>query len=717
MLGWGHRGKNALFCLMIIALVSVSTTNSQAELTPKDITALQERAAAEGWTFEVGENDATKYSLDQLCGFKMPDNWQELAPITKFSTTAELPSTYDWRDLTGLPPVRNQGGCGSCWAFSTVGALECAIRIKDGVDVNLSEQWLVSCNTNGWGCNGGFFAHDYHEWKTDPCNDFGAVLETDFPYTATDAACNCPYPHPYTIENWAYIGNSYSVPSVDAIKQAIMEYGPVSVAVYANSAMQAYNGGIFNGCESAGTNHAVVLVGWDDNQGTNGVWFMRNSWGAGWGEDGGYMRIGYGCSRIGEGACYIDYGPLGPMVMQDDLVVDDGAGDGNGRPDPGETGIEILVTLTNFGQDALGLTITATASDPEIVFSNATSSLGDVLRWEQTDNTADPIAFAVDSEFPPTIVQFELTYSANGGDYTKVETFDVNVGQPQFFIVDDDQDNSGNYEQYYTAGPYADRIPFVVWGKDSLGTPPADTMAAYPYTIWFTGDHRLDVLSSADVTALTDFLDGGGRLFLTGQDIAADLSDDADSTFLVNYLHARFAAGDPLIMTNGVAGDPITDGHLVAISGSGGAANQSSPDIIVPVDTHASTIYTYYGSSDVAGVRVTDGDYRLVFLPWGFEGVADDLGYTTRAEIFGPIIDWLSITGTTYVCGDVNSDLAVNPVDVVLLVNFVYKGGDPPAIVNSGDVNTDCAVNPVDVVFMVNFVYKGVGTLLPGCVE
>jgi hypothetical protein len=80
----------------------------------------------------------------------------------------------------------------------------------------------------------------------------------------------------------------------------------VSVAVYANSAMQAYTGGIFNGCETGTVNHAVVLVGWDDDQGTSGVWFMRNSWSTSWGQF-GYMLIPYGCSQIGYAACYVDY--------------------------------------------------------------------------------------------------------------------------------------------------------------------------------------------------------------------------------------------------------------------------------------------------------------------------------------------------------------------------------------------------------------------------
>lgn len=238
-------------------------------------------------------------------GFIVPENWWEDATFDPCNPRGELPEQFDWRDIVDLPEVRNQASCGSCWAFATVGPLECNIKIKDGFDVDLSEQWLVSCTSAG-DCGGGWWAHDWHQWKGDYCGDAGAVLEEDFPYVAWNAPCGCPYSHPYFIEDWAFIGSEHGIPSPDAIKQAILDYGPVSVAVYVNDAFHSYNGGIFSGCEDHIVNHAVVLVGWDDTQGDEGVWFMRNSWGEGWGEE-GYMRIPYYCSRIGYSACYVDY--------------------------------------------------------------------------------------------------------------------------------------------------------------------------------------------------------------------------------------------------------------------------------------------------------------------------------------------------------------------------------------------------------------------------
>jgi len=304
-----------------------------AGLAPADFAAdeladLRARGAAEGWTFTVGNNAATDRPLEALCGLIVPEDWREGARFTTFAEKYDLPAAFDWRDHDGCTPIRDQGACGSCWAFATVGALECNIRIVDGVSVDLSEQWLVSCNQETeppvvledgeWGCNGGWFAHGYHSGaKTDACGGTGAVLEADFPYEADDLPCDCPYPHPYLMDDWAYVGPEFDVPDVDAIKQAILAYGPVSAAVYVDLAFHQYTGGVFNLSQNETVNHGIVLVGWDDSLGANGAWILRNSWGSGWG-DGGHMYIQYGCSNVGLGACYVDYGGLaqtaGPTI-------------------------------------------------------------------------------------------------------------------------------------------------------------------------------------------------------------------------------------------------------------------------------------------------------------------------------------------------------------------------------------------------------------------
>jgi hypothetical protein len=184
--------------------------------------------------------------------------------------------------------------------------LESKILIEDGVARDLSEQYLVSCNTNGWSCDGGFYAHDYHWWRIPPGEpDAGAVNEGDFPYQALDVACNPPHTHHEKIYSWSYIGSG--IPSVDEIKQAIYTHGPVGASICAGPVFGDYESGVYQTDESSecngGTNHAIVLVGWDDSQ---GIWYLRNSWGTWWGEN-GYMRIKWGTSNVGRNANYVEY--------------------------------------------------------------------------------------------------------------------------------------------------------------------------------------------------------------------------------------------------------------------------------------------------------------------------------------------------------------------------------------------------------------------------
>ncbi len=306
---WRIVNKTLLTVLIVIAISMMFFASAIADgcdcgKTEQNIT------KSEVWTNTAGENLAEKYTIDELCSLVEPEDWYVGVKFDPCTPRGDLPDSFDWRDEVegGLPSVKNQGSCGSCWAFGTVAPLECNIKIKDGVEEDLSEQWLVSCNQDGYSCSGGWWCHDYfmENGKTDPCGDSGAVMEDDFPYSASNEPCNCPYPHGYFIEDWAYVGDPNGVATVDQIKQAIYDYGVVSVAVCVNTAFHDYTGGVFSGPTCSNINHAIALVGWDDNQGTDGVWFLRNSWGSGWGED-GYMRIEYGVCDVGYRTVRIKY--------------------------------------------------------------------------------------------------------------------------------------------------------------------------------------------------------------------------------------------------------------------------------------------------------------------------------------------------------------------------------------------------------------------------
>lgn len=235
-----------------------------------------------------------------------------LEPSSLSASPVQLPAAFNWCDQGGCTAIKDQGACGSCWSFATVGILESALRLNAGITRDLSEQYLVSCNLEGWGCAGGNSAHDYHLWKKRPSvAEVGAALEADFSYQAADLPCNSPPNNPFRINSWAYVGGQSQTPSVDQIKQAIYEHGPVSVAICAGPSFSNYTGGVFATDESSRcspylANHAVILTGWDE---ALQAWRLRNSYGSGWGES-GYMWIRYGTSNVGYETNFISYIPI-----------------------------------------------------------------------------------------------------------------------------------------------------------------------------------------------------------------------------------------------------------------------------------------------------------------------------------------------------------------------------------------------------------------------
>jgi hypothetical protein len=298
-----------------------------AGLTPDQIEDMREEMAQRGAAFTIDPALADRFEKETRDGIQLPPDWRAKGRRLVFDEKADLPGSFDISAL--CPPARNQGGCGSCWAFATTGVVETLISLRDDVLTDLSEQWLISCNVEEepppekgyWNCeNGGWFAFDYLVDKADACGETGAVLESAYPYLEADAPCGCPYPRVYTLTDWGYVNAEADVPSVNAIKQALLEYGPVGAGISSNIHFATYSGGVFNLCEEGDITHAVVIVGWDDSLGSAGAWRLRNSWGTGWGDD-GYGWIEYGCSNVGFGACVAEYAGAGtapgPVITQE----------------------------------------------------------------------------------------------------------------------------------------------------------------------------------------------------------------------------------------------------------------------------------------------------------------------------------------------------------------------------------------------------------------
>lgn len=270
------------------------------EAIQQELEAMRAIIAAEGHQFTVGPNPAMQYDLKQLCGLRTDFPLPTVHLNTALKNTvdlarpASLPSSY-----TGYyTSIKDQGACGSCWAFAAVGLLESMILKHDSIEVDLSEQYMLSCNPWGWGCNGGY-------WPNDMLVDPGAAMESCFPYVATEVPCKDTCATPYSIQGWDFVTEDNVVPDVELIKQAIYTYGAVSAGVYADRWFQYYTSGVLTRCKRRvnWSNHAIILCGWDD---AKGAWLLKNSWGPNWGEN-GFMWIQYNCNRVGDGANYFIY--------------------------------------------------------------------------------------------------------------------------------------------------------------------------------------------------------------------------------------------------------------------------------------------------------------------------------------------------------------------------------------------------------------------------
>lgn len=218
----------------------------------------------------------------------------------RLSKRGSISSHFDWRNVDGknyVTPVRNQGQCGSCWAFSVVGALESLALIEldmPGTDLDLSEQTLLSCSIAGDCVKGGLL-----DTAAEYIQKSGLPKEQCYPYLAYNTECGliCKesfgFHSSYNIKNWVYISKG-TAPDLNLLKSMLASLGPLSVEYlvyedfyYYQSGIYSYTSGDFQG------EHGVVLVGYDDRE---QYFIVKNSWGEDWGED-GYFRIAY--SEVG----------------------------------------------------------------------------------------------------------------------------------------------------------------------------------------------------------------------------------------------------------------------------------------------------------------------------------------------------------------------------------------------------------------------------------
>jgi len=314
---------------------------------------------AKGAQWIAGETSVSKLPPEErkkLLGALEP----QLTGEEKFVSLpyVSLPSRLDWRNNGGnfVTPVKNQGQCGSCWAFATTAALESYTLIQNhtpNTNLDLSEQVLISCSGAG-SCDGGYI----HK-ASDFIRDTGIPLESCYPYTATNGYCANACPNwqssTYKIGAWQWVTTDQ--PTLDAIKNALYTYGPLVTSMIVYTDFYYYSGGIYS--HTWGENdggHAVTIVGYDD---IGQYFIVKNSWGTGWGEN-GYFRIAYSeiSSPVQFGRFTIAY--LNPNPTSSYTLTVSKSGTGSGTVTSNPSGISCGTDCAESYTSNTVVTLTAT---------------------------------------------------------------------------------------------------------------------------------------------------------------------------------------------------------------------------------------------------------------------------------------------------------------------------------------------------------------------
>lgn len=288
---------------------------------------------------ETSGSDADNYNENNIVYPTMTDMPPRSPEILKIMdpdpqptmNVDDLPSQFNWCNYDGgdwSSPAKDQASCGSCWDFSALGGLEAAINIASGrpdLDIDLSEQYVLSCLGAAGSCSGGWMSEALqYIQSTDPGNTGnsinGVTIESCMPYTATDSVpCNdkcsdwdyiTDPPQPdnklWEIESWGVTSISEDSQSGwDLIKTWLITHGPVITDIYVGGWGSFWSNNndpndVYEQDDSGITNHGVLICGWvDDTTVVNGgYWIIKNSWGQGWGYN-GFGNIAYGCNSVG----------------------------------------------------------------------------------------------------------------------------------------------------------------------------------------------------------------------------------------------------------------------------------------------------------------------------------------------------------------------------------------------------------------------------------
>ena len=282
--------KKGLLVAFVFVVLCLGSSLAWAQQV--SVSQIQQAIQAQGAKWEAGETSMTRLAPDQQkmrLGLLPSPNRGQGNVFTATTPVYSLPPTLDWRNNGGsyVSSIKNQGSCGSCWAFGTTAALESYTMIKNNqpnTNLDLSEQVTLSCSGAGNCEMGGYI---------DGASNFfistGLPVDSCYVYTGMDGSCTSACPNwkasAYKLTSWSWVTGG-----VAGVKAALVDHGPVVVTMAVYNDFFSYKSGVYKYVSGglAGY-HAILAVGYDD---TNQCFIVKNSWGTSWGES-GFFRIAY----------------------------------------------------------------------------------------------------------------------------------------------------------------------------------------------------------------------------------------------------------------------------------------------------------------------------------------------------------------------------------------------------------------------------------------
>ncbi len=600
--------------------------------------------AGRNWTSELSPAEAMR-----LCGFNPPegyDEWFDEQPKLTATPGMVFPPVFDWRDSNVVTAVKAQGGCGSCWDFAATGAFEAAIKKHDGIEYDLSEQQVLSCNLYEAGCDGGWAEPVYELFQR-----YGAVSEACMPYAAND---NVPCTQEECeivakLKEWVYVDDD-----VNAIKTALLT-GPVysGFTVY-DDFFSYYSGCYVRTSDHVAGGHAIVIVGWDDTTcAGEGAWICKNSWGPGWGGLGGFFYIRWGECGIGRSTVLPLYPPDPVKLVYEDHSAWESVGNGDDYFNPGET-VTISLDLKNVQSDtATGVQATLSTTFPGISITQATAMFPDIGFHQIV--TSDPPHFSL--EIDSTVdegqrVDFDVAITCDQGTFDTTLYIFVGEFVPAFFDDMEGDDNGWTHGYIELEDDWEHGVPV-----EGSRTDP---------TYAYSGDQ------------------------VWGNDLDDRYPNEVHNYLLSPPINCKRFEKTRLWFYRWLAVEKsIWDTAAIYVNDNLVWVNDSLWDNLdFKWHLHDLDISAYADSAESVQVR--------------FELKSDQ-----GLHLGGWSIDDFSIVGILkFLPGDANGNAEVEVADVVYLINYILKSGPAPIPTDAGDVNCDGAVEVSDVVYLINYIFN-----------